>query len=44
MVSDYLTVVFVHGQPFGAFALARMPNAQTGELDEAIYTTPLEDY
>jgi hypothetical protein len=43
MVSDYLTVAFVHGQPFGTFALARAPNAQTGELDEAIYATPLPD-
>lgn len=43
MVSDYLTVSFVNGQPFGTFALARAPNAQTGELDEAIYAIPLED-
>jgi hypothetical protein len=43
MVSDYLTVAFVNGQPFGTFALANAPNAQTGELDEAIYAIPLQD-
>jgi hypothetical protein len=41
MVSDYLTVTFVQGRPFGTFALANPPNPTTGLFDEAIYATPL---
>jgi hypothetical protein len=41
IVTDYLTPVFVDGQPFGAFALARPPDPKTGLLAEDIYTLPL---
>jgi hypothetical protein len=40
MVADYISAVFVEGHPFGAFAIARMPNATTGAFDAAIYAGP----
>ena len=43
MVTDYLTPVFVHGEPWGAFALANPPDTATGMLDEAIYVVKLPD-
>ena len=43
MVTDYLTPVFVHGKPWGAFALANPPDTAKGVLDEAIYVVKLPD-
>jgi hypothetical protein len=43
MVADYISAVFVHGQPHGAFAIARPPNSKTGLFDEAIYGVPLTE-
>ena len=43
MVTDYLSPVFVHGKPWGAFALAHLPDSATGMLDEAIYAVKLSD-
>jgi hypothetical protein len=42
MVADVGTAVFVDGKPFGAFALARTPDPNTGTLDEAIYVAQLQ--
>lgn len=41
MVADYLVPTLVDGDPFGAFAIARPPNATTGQFDEAIYAVKL---
>jgi hypothetical protein len=44
MVADYISAIFVHGKPFGAFALAaRPPDPSTGLFDEAIYAVDLAD-
>jgi hypothetical protein len=43
MVADYISAVFIHDKPYGAFAIARPPNAKTGALDEAIYAVKLPE-
>lgn len=43
MVADYISAVFVDGHPFGAFAIAHIPNATTGAFDEAIYAVALPE-
>lgn len=43
MVADYISAVFVDGEPFGAFALARPIDSNTGLYNEAIYATGLDD-
>jgi hypothetical protein len=37
MVADYISAVYVHGRPFGAFAIAQAIDVATGAYDEAIY-------
>jgi hypothetical protein len=43
MVADYSSVAFVGGNPFSAFAIARPPNAKTGQFDEAIFAGKLRE-
>jgi hypothetical protein len=43
MVADYISAVFVDGQPYGAFAIARSPDSKTGAFNEAIYATKLRE-
>ena len=43
MVANYNSAVFVHGQPYGAFAIARSPNPKTGRFHEAIYVRRLAE-
>ena len=43
MVANYNSVVFVDGEPHGAFAIADPPNRKTGEIDEAIFAGKLPD-
>jgi hypothetical protein len=43
MVADFGAVAFVDGRPFGTFAIAKPPNAKTGQFDEAIYVARLPD-
>ncbi|HZQ70261.1 MAG TPA: sialidase family protein [Terriglobales bacterium] len=37
MVADYISVSYTNGNPFGVFAVAKVPNGST--LNEAMYTT-----
>jgi len=43
MVADYISAVFVSGKPFGAFALTRPIDSNTGLYNEAIYATALDE-
>jgi hypothetical protein len=43
MVANYNSAVFVDGEPFGAFAIARPPNPQSGLFEEAAYAAMLPE-